>query len=73
MVRSKAGNYKGWAPSAHHRQCGPDQQSQYELHFRHGTVRHFASLVNIKFLPTDSVMVSIRNNVPSTSKDDALS
>jgi hypothetical protein len=66
MVRSEAGLYKEWVPLAHHRQCVADQQSQHELHFRHGTVRSLASLVNVNFLPTDSVMVSIRNNVPST-------
>jgi hypothetical protein len=72
MVRSEAGLYKEWVPHAHHQHCGPDQQSQYELHFRHGTVRPLASLVNAKFLPTDSVMVSIRNNVPFTLEDDVL-
>lgn len=66
MVRSKAGLYKEWVPLAHHQQCGPGQQPQFELHFGHGTVRSLASLANVNFLLTDSVMVSIDNNVPYT-------
>ena len=66
MVRSEAGLYKGWVPLAHHRQREPGKQSQYELHLRHGRVRSLASLVNVNFLPADSVMVSIRNNVSLT-------
>jgi hypothetical protein len=72
MVRSEAGLYKGRLPLAHHRHCGADQQSQHELRFRHGAVRSLASLVIVNFLPTDSVMVSIRNNVPIPPEDDAL-
>ena len=66
MVRSEAGLYKGWVPVAHYQHCGAGQQSQHELRFGHGTVRSLASLVNVDFLPTDSVMVSVCNDVPST-------
>jgi len=68
MVRPEAGLYEEWVSLAHHRQRGADQQSQHELRLRHGTIRSLASLFNVNSPPTDSVMVSIRNNVLSTFK-----
>ena len=51
---------------AHDQHCGPGQQSQFELRFRHGTIGSLTSLSDFNFLPADSIMVSIRNDVSLT-------
>jgi hypothetical protein len=65
MVRSEAGLYEGWASLAHYRHRESDQQSQHELHFRHGTTRSLALPINVNLLLADSIMVSIGSNVSS--------
>jgi hypothetical protein len=72
MVRSEAGLYEEWEPLAHYRQCGTGQQPQHELHFRHGMTRSSASLIDINFLLTDSIVVSIDNDASSTSDDNVV-
>ena len=72
MVRSEAGLYEGWATLAHDQQCGPGQQSQPELRFRHGTTTSLASPSDVNFLLADPIMVSIRNDVSPLLDDDAV-